>query len=263
MSDAPPPPRRGRRFAFVTLVAAVAVAIAGYLTGTARMPTLRGYRPPSGTASASDVAPVQAGVARARYASRVAEERNALTKLAEAPRGLLDTVTLRPGEKERIVAERATRRAYDGAPPTIPHGVDQQGAPACLACHEHGMRVNDRVAPAMSHESYASCLQCHAPERGTPTRETLAPSVATTSSFEGTSSPTQGERAWPGAPPTIPHRTFMRERCASCHGTWATGLASTHPWRQSCTQCHAPSAPLDQRPRSTFGPIGRDPGASP
>ena len=133
MSDAPPPPRRGRRFAFVTLVAAVAVAIAGYLTGTARMPTLRGYRPPSGTASASDVAPVQAGVARARYASRVAEERNALTKLAEAPRGLLDTVTLRPGEKERIVAERATRRAYDGAPPTIPHGVDQQGAPACLA----------------------------------------------------------------------------------------------------------------------------------
>lgn len=247
----------------MTLVVAITASVAGYLTGTARMPSIGGYRPASGVVHASDVAPTQARMARARYEGRAAEERAALAKMGEPPRGLLDPVVLRPGEKERIVAERATRRAYDGAPPTIPHGVDQRGAPACLACHERGMRVDQRVAPAMSHESYSSCLQCHAPEGGTPTDAPLAPSVSVASAFEGATSPTTGERAWPGAPPTIPHRTFMRERCASCHGTWASGLASTHPWRQSCTQCHAPSAPLDQRPRSTFAPIGREPEAAP
>ncbi|HRC56557.1 MAG TPA: hypothetical protein PKU97_11575, partial [Kofleriaceae bacterium] len=75
------------------------------------------------------------------------------------------------------------------------------------------------------------------------------------SAFVGLPAPGRGERAWPGAPPTIPHTTWMRERCDSCHGVWgASGLRSTHPWRQSCTQCHAPAAALDQRP--VWSPAG-------
>src|SRR5690606_28103466 len=119
-------------------------------------------------------------------------------------------------------ASRAERRAYDGAPPIVPHAIDERGAPACLACHEGGMRIDNRTAPAMSHEAFTSCLQCHAGPGERARQSTLAPSVATTSSFVGLPSPTHGERAHAGAPPTIPHRTFMRERCASCHGAWAT-----------------------------------------
>ena len=57
-----------------------------------------------------------------------------------------------------------------------------------------------------------------------------------------------GNRAWSIAPPEIPHRTFMQERCESCHGVnGRDAIRSTHPWRQSCEQCHAPSAEFDQR----------------
>jgi cytochrome c-type protein NapB len=56
-----------------------------------------------------------------------------------------------------------------------------------------------------------------------------------------------GERANPGAPPTIPHHTWMRENCNSCHGlVTRPGTRTTHPWLTNCTQCHAPSAAHDQ-----------------
>jgi cytochrome c-type protein NapB len=58
-------------------------------------------------------------------------------------------------------ARRAGRRAYDGAPPVIPHPVDQDAAPACATCHEHGAVVAGLVAPVMSHARRESCLQCH------------------------------------------------------------------------------------------------------
>jgi hypothetical protein len=54
-------------------------------------------------------------------------------------------------------------------------------------------------------------------------------------------------RDYDGAPPTIPHPTLMRGECASCHGVFgADGIKTTHPWRQSCTQCHAMNAVNDQ-----------------
>ncbi|MBK6532709.1 MAG: hypothetical protein IPF99_24875 [Deltaproteobacteria bacterium] len=46
----------------------------------------------------------------------------------------------------------------------------------------------------------------------------------------------------------------MRGRCESCHGVLSQGIRSTHPWRESCTQCHAPSAALDQRPMAAVTP---------
>jgi cytochrome c-type protein NapB len=103
----------------------------------------------------------------------------------------------------------------------------------------------------MSHARSDSCLQCHVvaidPRAGTP----VTPEVET--AFEGAWAP-GGARAWPGAPPTIPHATRMRERCDACHGPYgALGLRSTHPWRASCRQCHAASAELDQRSAVVVG----------
>ena len=165
---------------------------------------------------------------------------------------LFAAVVQTEAERAASIAARADRRAYDGAPPVIPHAVDQLAVPACLACHEEGVIVASRRAPIMSHERKDSCVQCHVvaadPRPGAP----AVPPPAST--FAGLGAPGRGERAWEGAPPTIPHPTWMRERCEACHGPggWQ-GVRSTHPWRESCTQCHAPSAVLDQRAPVVLG----------
>jgi predicted CXXCH cytochrome family protein len=45
-----------------------------------------------------------------------------------------------------------------------------------------------------------------------------------------------------GAPPTIPHKVFMRENCGACHvGPGAREeILTTHPERTRCRQCHVP-----------------------
>lgn len=142
--------------------------------------------------------------------------------------------------------QRAQRRAYNGAPPVVPHAIDQQNAASCLVCHGQGMKVGDVVAPRMSHQTYTNCTQCHVESVNRSLPPTTGPRAADTL-FRGLGAPGPGERAWPGAPPTIPHTTWMRENCTSCHGTLADkGLMTSHPWRGNCVQCHAPSAELDQ-----------------
>lgn len=154
-------------------------------------------------------------------------------------------------DREAALARRATRRAFEGAPPMIPHAIDQVAISACLSCHEHGTKVANLVAPAMSHPVYGSCVQCHVATRDPLSDAATSPPPVST--FVGVAART-GERAWPGAPPTIPHSTWMRDRCESCHGVFGSlGMRSTHPWRQSCTQCHAPSAALDQRAAIALG----------
>lgn len=150
---------------------------------------------------------------------------------------------------------RAQRRAFDGAPPTVPHPIEQQSADACLACHEKGLLAGSRRAPAISHRAFVSCTQCHV--------EAREPSVAppdpadVASAFVGLASPTAGARAFEGAPPTMPHPSWMRERCGSCHGPSAhPGLQTSHLARRSCEQCHAPAAIFDQRLDAAGGPPG-------
>lgn len=162
--------------------------------------------------------------------------------------GRTEPVAVAPNERASAVEARASSRAYDGAPPTIPHAVDTRGLP-CLACHETGFVVGQRVAPAMSHRAYTSCTQCHVPaEAPLPPHMARLPQAVGDNQFVGLEAPLAGDRAWGGAPPVIPHHTSMRETCMSCHGPLgAAGLKTSHPSRQSCTQCHAPSAALDQR----------------
>lgn len=155
-------------------------------------------------------------------------------------------------DKQQSTLTRASRRAFNGAPPVIPHVVEGTSDAACYACHGQGMHIGNRVANRMSHEFLANCTQCHAP----PPPKPFANADEVENSFVGLPAPLEGERAFPGAPPTIPHSTWMRSECLACHGReagWA-GLESTHPWRINCQQCHAPSAKLDQA--LTADPIG-------
>ena len=120
---------------------------------------------------------------------------------------------------------RADSRAYDGAPPTIPHtnfGI------RCTQCH------NDRgldlpgvgFAPPAPHVhtdppgAFSRCNQCHvfveeqtvfAANDFAPLRQNMR----------------KGKRLNPLAPPVIPHQVFLRENCNACH----SGPAAREPIR--------------------------------
>lgn len=237
--------------AWPLLVAAVvAVAFTGFISGT---------RPPRAPLRAGGAALVPARATdnmMPKYGAMGAELRGpnaglysqAFATLGNAvpPRDApVDPPTAEA--RAQAVAARAERRTHDGAPPRIPHAIDQQGQPSCLACHLRGAVVAGRTARAMSHESYTSCVQCHVVTRDPrPPRSTTSDEA--TNLFTGLASPGAGPRAAPIAPPRMPHSTWMRQRCDSCHGPAGDpGLRTTHPERQSCNQCHPPQAEMERR----------------
>lgn len=112
---------------------------------------------------------------------------------------------VKPSEKDKLrsLSTRSARRAFNGAPPVIPHAVEQTDDAACYACHGEGARVGQRVANRMSHGLLANCLQCHA---APPPKPFAHLQFVAANTFEGLKAPTSGERAFPGAPPVIPTR---------------------------------------------------------
>jgi cytochrome c-type protein NapB len=159
---------------------------------------------------------------------------------------IFDPVERSPEMKLAALVDRTRTRAFDGAPPVIPHTIEQQSAASCLACHGQGIRLGDRIATKISHPHYTNCTQCHVESNnGGPFVST--PSVE--NEFAGIRRSGPGERAYAGAPPTIPHTLWLRNDCTSCHGLVARpGLRTTHPWLSNCVQCHAPSAQIDRIP---------------
>lgn len=153
-----------------------------------------------------------------------------------------------PAQRTAALRARAENRAFAGAPPTVPHPVKQTGDLACVACHTDGVAVRGRLASPMSHAFMANCTQCHVPsEAAGPMDAALAGTMSHENRFEGLEEPTGGSVAWAGAPPQIPHATWMRQECTSCHGPMGReGMKSTHPWRQNCEQCHTAAAALNQ-----------------
>lgn len=143
----------------------------------------------------------------------------------------------RPGARKTAAAARAARRAFDGAPPVIPH--DRLGA--CLACHgEERIEVPGLgLAPKNPHGETpgmgdARCEQCHVFQR--------TDEVFVASEFEGRPQDLRaGPRAYEGAPAALPHPVFLREDCLACHAGPAAReeLRCTHPERTRCLQCHA------------------------
>lgn len=177
----------------------------------------------------------------------IGPNRNWMSEMANLPRAEssipISSASIDPLIKMASLQMRTERRAYNGAPPIIPHIVDQISSDNCLACHGKGLRIENRVANALPHPYMTNCQQCHAPAASSPFSSTLQ----VDNTFAGLPAPFEGMRAWPGAPPIVPHTTFMRDNCLACHGPTAMpGLRTTHPERQQCLQCHAPSAELNQ-----------------
>ncbi|MCA9081717.1 MAG: nitrate reductase cytochrome c-type subunit [Planctomycetaceae bacterium] len=145
-----------------------------------------------------------------------------------------ESVTTAP----RTTSQRAVRRAYDGAPPVIPH---KSLKAACVTCHsETGQHVPELgFAAANPHfntshaGSLSNCRQCHL------FQSSGADFVE--NSFEGIPQTiTRGSRAYPGAPPMVPHSKLMRENCQACHSgpSARPEIRCSHTMRTNCVQCH-------------------------
>jgi cytochrome c-type protein NapB len=153
-----------------------------------------------------------------------------------------DTVPVPGGDGavKSAASFRADRRAYDGAPPTIPHASFGM---TCSACHNPlGQSVAGvGFAPASPHDGTdvtgrtQRCTQCHV--------FATTDDVFVASEFAGLPQDLKaGGRATPGAPPTIPHRILMRENCLACHDGPGIReeIRTSHPERRRCRQCHVP-----------------------
>jgi cytochrome c-type protein NapB len=175
---------------------------------------------------------------------------NRVENLAKPEVGDQTLTNVTEAQRSQALIERSSRRAFNGAPPVVPHSIPQDSSAACLACHGPGLAVKDKVASRISHALYSNCTQCHVPASGVglPAMEAELRKPIAENQFVGSVSPARGSRAWAQAPPTIPHATFMRNDCMSCHGpSGLFGLRTPHPDRQSCLQCHVPQAEFDQR----------------
>lgn len=152
--------------------------------------------------------------------------------------------------RARSIEQRASLRAYEGAPPVIPHPIADLNIQTCRSCHALGLVTGDKVAHMVSHTYLVNCTQCHV-ESQSPM---LADDEWIANSFRGLRlSGYGGTRAWAGAPPVMPHTTFMRTNCVSCHGEHGyDGWRPDHLSRTNCVQCHTPAAEFDQL-SPTFG----------
>lgn len=232
-------------FAFIV----VSVAVTGYFTGLqAPMNVTTPSSAPRADGQSESTSPPIAGVVPAPYYKEMANvtlarrQREQLASLKSVIDPLAE-FKINPQDKLAALEQREQNRAFNGAPPTIPHPVDQRSDAACVACHSAGAMTKTLRIPRMSHAFLANCTQCHVENNPRHMRATLFRE----NEFAGLKAPTAGPRAFAGAPPQIPHSTWMRTDCMSCHGYEGRhGIRTTHPWRNNCLQCHAPSATMDQ-----------------
>ncbi len=248
-------PETGQKFANLICFVVVVIAVTGYFVGlqSPMNPAAQGEDRDSKTENhilKTDDETLKPDVLLATHYSEMSDatkQRNASfrTSLAELNRDFDPhaEVLITPEQKAFALALRDQNRAFNGAPPTIPHAIEQMSAQSCLACHGEGFKSESLRISKMSHQFLANCTQCHV--ENSPSH--MSATLLRENTFLGLPAPSGGPRAYEGAPPMIPHSTWMRVNCTSCHGFASSqGIRTTHPWRKNCQQCHAPSSELDQ-----------------
>jgi len=176
-------------------------------------------------------------------------------------------------------------RAYPGAPPRIPHGLTEQEFKGgrCNTCHQRGGYVERfaTYAPMTPHPEMGQCLQCHvaddrlvglpvSPADGTPVCaqcHVLSAITAPPPQFVAIDWPeprwlSLGQAAFPGAPPSIPHRLEFRGNCVACHAGMGAvyEIRTSHPDRANCRQCHVRDADDAEPFLRTAAGVGPDGG---
>jgi len=141
---------------------------------------------------------------------------------------------------QRSLDSYYNNRAYPGAPPTVPHPIENDhsvGANQCLKCHENGgfVKKYNAYAPVTPHPEMVNCRQCHV--------QVKTKGDFKANSFYKMTAPKAGvNQALLTSPPMIPHQIQMRENCLACHAgpNAAKEIRVSHPERVNCRQCHVP-----------------------
>ena len=139
-------------------------------------------------------------------------------------------------EHQRTLNQYYKNRAFYGAPPSIPHTVQERsiGDNSCLKCHENGGYVDKYKAysPVTPHPNMVNCRQCHVPQK---TNDLF---IAT--NWSRTKGSTIGNKSLISSPPIIPHQIQLRENCLACHAgpNAPIEIRTSHPDRINCRQCH-------------------------
>jgi len=142
------------------LAAAVGVALVGFAVGTKPMP--QPDIEPAAPSSRADAGDALEGQSYPELRTRRQGPQSRVTSPLDSLRRGLP----KAADGGELSEAQALRRAFEGAPPVVPHPIDQQGTHSCLSCHEHSMKVGDRVAPVTSHPLLANCTQCHVSAEG-------------------------------------------------------------------------------------------------
>lgn len=208
-----------RTFVIAALVCA-ALAIAGFVVGLKQNQDSDSDQSARILADSSNVADIRDGQPRAAVYQKYLDVHG--DKLNRGFSSQLGTLVSneRPtpdGDRSLTVEQRKALRAYDGAPPVVPHPIHQRDTQNCLSCHGEGLWIDSVFARPISHDPWPSCTQCHVEGRGTLQKWNLG-------SFSGMEA-MAGVRYVTGAPPVIPHTAtqvaLTRSDCMRCHGTHA------------------------------------------
>ena len=142
-------------------------------------------------------------------------------------------------QQDDIAVQRQKRddlRAFHTAPPVIPHEAYANDPAECAYCHSDIRDTPHGTTLITPHIEFHNCAQCHvraASHLGSPV-------ITSGNSFQGLKTPYDGHRWSEVSPPTVPHRTALRENCLTCHASDSPyeHLRTPHPERSQCYQCH-------------------------
>ena len=141
----------------------MSVAVAGYFTGLQaprkvtevdsnsvrdRQKTNRSHTPEEGVILATHYSEMTATRRTDRSRTQLSTLKSTIEPLAE--------IQISPEEKLVALQQRARNRAFNGAPPTVPHSIDHQSDTACVACHQTGVVTASMRIPRMSHTILAN-----------------------------------------------------------------------------------------------------------
>ncbi len=155
-------------------------------------------------------------------------------------------------EYQRDLKNYYDNRAFYGAPPTVPHPIEEGGigSNACLKCHENGGFVEEFQAytPVTPHPDKANCVQCHV--------RVKSKSFFVPSTWVRNKPPAIGNQALEGSPPIVPHPLQLRENCLSCHAgpSAVKEIRTSHPERINCRQCHV----INEKKSADIGTFKRE-----
>jgi len=147
-------------------------------------------------------------------------------------------------EHTQMREKRESLRAYEGAPPVIPHSINRTTSDYCLVCHEKGvifeaeavvMNQKNAQAKITPHPQWVNCIQCHGLriDDSKFRKNKFMP-------YRITSTPFTKTKDNEGTPPAMPHMLQNHDNCIVCHlskTAYAT-IIPEHGETEGCPLCH-------------------------